>query len=137
MTRAALQLFRIGLDHVEGYLHGGMTDWQNAGQPLARTEQWTVHELDARRTDPDLTVLDVRGEEEVAKGRIPGARHIFVPHLEERLDELDRSRTVAVYCGSGYRASIAASLLQRHGFEDVVNIPGSWTAWRAAGLPVE
>ena len=137
IRQAALHLFRIGLDHVEGYLHGGMTAWQNAALPLTRTPQWTVHELDARRRDSKVTVLDVRGPEEVAKGKVPGSRHVFVPHLASHLGELDRSTTIAVYCGSGYRASIAASILQAHGFDDVVNVPGSWTAWRAAGLPTE
>ena len=59
------------------------------------------------------------------------------PHLEEHLDELDKNQKIAVYCGTGYRASVAASLLQKNGFERVINIPGSWTAWKAADLPVE
>ncbi len=57
--------------------------------------------------------------------------------IEERIGELDRNRQVVTYCATGYRASIAASLLQQHGFERVANVPGSWTAWRAADLPVE
>jgi hydroxyacylglutathione hydrolase len=68
---------------------------------------------------------------------VPGAKHIYVPHLIEHLDELDRHQRIATYCGSGYRASIAASLLQKHGFENVVNVPGSWNAWKAANLPVQ
>jgi hydroxyacylglutathione hydrolase len=114
-----------------------MTRWQNAGLPLARIAEWTVHELDRHRQDPDLVVLDVRSDEEFAKGFVPGAQHIYAPHLAERLGDLDRSKTIATYCGSGYRASIAASLLQKYGFQKVVNVPGSWAAWQAARLPVE
>ncbi|RYD35772.1 MAG: rhodanese-like domain-containing protein, partial [Verrucomicrobiaceae bacterium] len=69
------------------------------------------------------------------KGHVPGAIHIFLPDLLEHTGELDASRPVAVYCGSGYRASIAASLLKRERF-DVRNVPGSWQAWKAAGYPV-
>ncbi|MEW6176454.1 MAG: rhodanese-like domain-containing protein [Pseudomonadota bacterium] len=137
VQQATLQLYRIGLDRVEGYLRNGMTDWQNAGLPLARVEQWTVHELQARRDDPQVQVLDVRSPEEVAQGRVPGAEHAFVAHLPDGLGQLDRSKTVATYCGSGYRASIAASILKREGFRDVVNIPGSWMAWQLHDLPVE
>ena len=137
LALVAAHLFRIGFDQVEGYLHDGMTSWQNAAMPLSRTEQWTVYELAARRRDPGLVVLDVRSDEEWGKGRVPGARHIFVTHLEERAAELDRGTPIATYCGTGYRASIAASLLERQGFGHVVNVPGSWTAWKAAGLPVE
>ncbi|MFP5406579.1 MAG: rhodanese-like domain-containing protein, partial [Gammaproteobacteria bacterium] len=133
----AAQLFRLGYDNIAGYLIGGMTRWQNAAMPLRRVEEWTVRELDRRRQEPDVVVLDVRSDGEAAKGRVPGARHIYLPHLEENLGELDRTRTIATYCGSGYRASIAASVLARNGFAKVANIPGSWQAWRAAGLPVE
>lgn len=135
--QAALHLYRIGIDDVAGFLRNGMTDWQNAGLPLERIGEWTVHELDQRRRERDVLVLDVRSDAEVKKGKVPGARHVFVAHLEQKLDELDRQKTVAVYCGTGYRASIAASLLRHHGFAHVANVPGSWTAWRAAGLPVE
>ncbi|MEN1929409.1 rhodanese-like domain-containing protein [Luteimonas sp. MJ250] len=134
--QAALHLHRIGIDDVAGFLRNGMTDWQNAGLPLERIDQWTVHELDRRRLEQDVLVLDVRSDAEVAKGRVPGARHVFVAHLEQQLEELDREKTIAVYCGTGYRASIAASLLRRHGFAHVANVPGSWTAWQAAGLVV-
>ncbi|MDA0424163.1 MBL fold metallo-hydrolase [Stutzerimonas frequens] len=137
VQQATLQLYRIGLDRVAGYLRNGMTDWHNAGLPLARVEQWTVHELEARRDDPQVQVLDVRSPEEVAQGRVPGAEHAFVAHLPDGLGQLDRSKTVAAYCGSGYRASIAASILKREGFRDVVNIPGSWMAWQRHDLPVE
>ncbi|MEQ9486611.1 rhodanese-like domain-containing protein [Coleofasciculus sp. F4-SAH-05] len=82
-------------------------------------------------------MLDVRTDKEFNSGCIPGAEHIYVPHLEEKLDKLDKTKTVATYCGSGYRASIAASLLQKHGFENVINIPGSWSAWKSADLPVQ
>nr|MCU0569875.1 rhodanese-like domain-containing protein [Oculatellaceae cyanobacterium Prado106] len=131
------QLFRMGYDNLAGYLHDGMTSWQNSGLPLSRIEEWTVHELNQRRQDPAITVLDVRGDDEYKNGFVPGAKHLFVAHLEENLDQLDRNRTIATYCGSGYRASIAASILKKHGFERVVNIPGSWLAWKGADLPIE
>ncbi len=113
-----------------------MTDWQNAGLPLASVGQWTVHELNRRRDDPEVQVLDVRAPEEVEQGRVPVARHAFVAHLPEGLEQLDKDRTVATYCGSGYRASIAASILKRQGFRHVVNVPGSWIAWQKQDLPV-
>ncbi|MBD0337037.1 MAG: MBL fold metallo-hydrolase [Cyanobacteria bacterium Co-bin13] len=131
------QLFRLGYDNLAGYLHDGMTSWQNAGLPLQHLGQWTVHDLNQHREHPSVTVLDVRGDDEYQKGFVPGAQHIFVAHLEQHLDQLDRSQTIATYCGSGYRAAIAASILQKHGFEQVVNVPGSWIAWKNADLPIE
>ncbi len=133
----AQHLFRTGYDNIAGYLHDGMTSWQNAALQLESTGEWTVHELNEHKEDAGLTVLDVRSDKEWDEGHVPGARHLYVPHLEEHVGGLDKSKKIVTYCGSGYRASIAASLLQKNGFRDVVNVPGSWTAWTKAGLPIE
>lgn len=53
------------------------------------------------------------------------------------LDTRDRSAPYASYCASGFRASIASSLLAANGFTDIHNVPGSWKAWTAAGYPIE
>jgi len=131
------QLFRLGYDNLAGYLHDGMTSWQNAGLPLKHLSKWTVQELNQHKDDSNVTVLDVRGDDEYQKGFVPGAKHLFVAHLEEHLDRLDKNQTIATYCSSGYRSSIAASVLQKHGFENTIDIPGAWIAWKTAGLPIQ
>jgi hydroxyacylglutathione hydrolase len=128
------ELARTGFTQFGGYLAGGMTAWVNAGLPLQRLEQVHVRELDKHRGT--WTVIDVRAPHEWAEGHLPGAAHIFLPELERSLAKLPRDRQIAVYCDSGYRASIAASLLQSQGL-DARNVPGSWQAWQACGLPVE
>ncbi|MQA90318.1 MAG: MBL fold metallo-hydrolase [Gemmatimonas sp.] len=136
-VRTAVEhLFRLGYDADVAFLHPGMKEWQDSGLPLQSIDEWTVHELDRRRGDPDVIVLDVRSDGEWKEGRVPGARHVFLPHLGEHLNELDRDKEVVTYCGTGYRASIAASVLQRNGFERVATVPGSMAAWKAAGLPI-
>jgi hydroxyacylglutathione hydrolase len=134
---ASQHLFRIGYDNFGGYLHQGMAAWENAALPLASLGTWTAPELNEHKNDKDLQILDVRSPGEWEKGHVPNARHNYVAHLEENLGELDRAKPVAVYCGSGFRASIAASILKRNGFGKVINIPGSWNAWTKAGLPIE
>ena len=132
-------LFRIGQDEVAGYLRQGMRGWIEAGLPFERIPQMSVHELNQRVAEGngELQILDVRRDDEWQQGRIANARHIYVAQLQEHLTSLDRSSPVVTYCGSGYRASIAASLLQRNGFSDVYNVPGSIKAWKAAGYPLE
>ena len=134
---AGEHLFRIGCDSVVGYLHQGMTSWQNAALPLQSTGEWTVQTLNVHLNDPGLTILDVRSDEERSQGYVLHSQHQYVAHLRENLPDVDRDRPIVTYCGSGYRASIAASILQQHGFTNVTNVPGSWTAWQAAKLPVE
>lgn len=132
------ELARTGFTRFDGYLAGGMTAWENAGLPLQPLPQVHVREL-AKSIDEDparLAVLDVRAPHEWEDGHVPGATHVFLPELPKSLSRLSKDRPVAVYCDSGYRASIAASLLQAHGY-DARNVPGSWQAWQACGLPVE
>lgn len=138
LKQASEHLFRIGYDNLAGYLHSGMKSWHTQGLSLQRIPQMPVRELNEHLGETGLTILDVRSDQEYLNGAVPGARHIYLPHLEEQMNaKLDPNQAVATYCGSGYRASIAASLLQKHGFATVINIPGSWSAWKSADLPVE
>ncbi len=131
------QLIRVGFGTFAGYLVGGIESWVNAGLPLERLTQMTVSEVHEALPSKELQLVDIRSPSEWQAGHVPGAAYIFLPELEERLRELDKKKPVAVYCDSGYRASVGASLLAAHGFKDVRNVPGSWKAWKAAGLPVE
>ncbi|MCC6511736.1 MAG: MBL fold metallo-hydrolase [Pirellulaceae bacterium] len=130
-----VQLFvRVGYTNFAGYLVGGMKAWDNAGLPIIEVNQMTVHEL--HEANGNLQIVDVRSPDEWKAGRIPNAKHIFLPELEERAEELSHSKPVAVYCNSGYRASLGTSIVQRLGF-DAHNVPGSWQAWCNANYPVE
>ncbi|HUG66528.1 MAG TPA: rhodanese-like domain-containing protein [Pirellulaceae bacterium] len=129
---------RTGFVKFAGYLVGGMTAWANAGFPIVRLPQVHVRELKAdSENGSHLQVLDVRSPEEFDKGHIPGAEHLFVADMRRRIDGLDKERPIATYCASGYRASLASSLMQSRGFKHVSNVPGSWEAWTQAGYPVE
>lgn len=134
-----LHLHRIGLDRIGGWLRRGMPGWIEAGEPYVRRRDMSVHELRERleRGDADLQLLDVRSDAEWRSGRVRGARHLYAAEIEDRARELDRERPVATYCGSGYRAGAAASVLERLGFERVHNVPGSMSAWEAAGYPLD
>jgi hydroxyacylglutathione hydrolase len=131
-----LRLFvRTGYTKFAGYLIDGMKSWDTAGFPIERIPQMSVHELNEKKSS--LQIVDVRGPSEWKKGHVPGARHIFVPELKKRMGELDRNKPTVVYCNSGYRSSIAASILKPAGFAELWNVPGSWQAWLKAKLPIE
>lgn len=126
---------RTGYTRFAGYLAGGMKAWDNAGLKIEPLAQFPVHEL--RKARHGVQIVDVRAPSEWKEGHIPGARHLFLPELRERSRQLAKRRPVAVYCDSGYRASIGASILRQEGFSDVRNVPGSWQAWTGAGFPIE
>jgi hydroxyacylglutathione hydrolase len=135
LWEACWQLLRIGYELPRGWLAGGMLAWRTAAQEIATLPQWTVWELRERAArDRELYILDVRQPAEWSEGHIPGATHITGAELPARIDEVPKDRPVATICGSGYRSSVAASLLQHHGRREVYNVLGGMSAWHAAGL---
>jgi rhodanese-related sulfurtransferase len=115
-----------------------MTAWRTEERPVHRIELIDPEEL-ARRVDGDggPVILDVRNGSEYASEHIPGSLHIPYGDLAGRLDELPRDRPLATICRGGKRSGLAASILQRAGFEDVVHVGKGVGAWRAGGHPVE
>ena len=134
---AAKQLARIGIDNVDGALAGGFGSWRSSGNPIAAAGTITPETL--HNNAYDYQVLDVREDDEFAGGHIPGATHMYVGYLEERLKELslDKDRPVVVTCGVGHRAGLGVSILLRAGFTDVRNLLGGMKAWHGLELPVE
>jgi len=137
---AVRALVRVGLDRVVGYLDGGIMAWPATGGGLETIPQVTpaqVHAAQAAEGDSTLRILDVRTDEEYAEGHAPGAVHIHGGELQDRLDEVPRDLPLAIICGTGYRSTVASSVLRRNGYSQVMNILGGTTAWEEAGLPLE
>ena len=136
---AIRQALRIGHDRVLGHLRGGFRSWARSGGETVSYGRRTVSELAGtmRGGDAQPFVLDVRQASEFASGHVPGATHIAGGQLPERLADLPKDREIAVMCASGYRSSVAASLLDRAGFKRVTWVAEGLPAWEASGLPVE
>lgn len=136
-SESAVRLGRIGFDNVAGYLKDGMRSLESRPDLTATTERFSAPlaaELMSSSQAPQL--LDVRTPRERDQKSIEGSVGIPLNHLSERLGELPKNRPLVVYCGGGYRSSIAASLLQREGFDHVTEIAGGIAAWEAAKLPI-
>jgi hydroxyacylglutathione hydrolase len=134
---AAELLASVGIP-VRGFLAGGMTAWRTEERPVQRIELIDPGELAARLGGPSPPlVLDVRNAAEYAAEHVPGSLHIPYGDLAERIEELPRERTIATICRGGKRSGLAASILQREGFEDVVHVGQGVGVWRAAGNPVQ
>ena len=134
-ARAVPALARVGLDDIAGYVVGA--DVRACGLPVGTLTNVTVQELAGRVAhEPDLVVLDVREPAEWADGHMPGARHIPMRQVSERLAEIPRDRPVALTCAGGTRSSLVASLLLARGFTDLVNVWGGMNGWAQAGLPI-
>ena len=136
VSEARTRLARVGLENVVGYLEGGILPWHQSGRPLVATEQIAVDELSRRIAAGDARqVLDVRRPGEWKGGHIAEASHLPLHELEAQSGKLDKRSPVAIICASGFRSSIATSLLERAGFPRVTNVVGGMNAWHAASLP--
>lgn len=133
-TEARKSLIRVGLDNIRGSLAGGMPAWIKAGLTLKHVPQISVRQLHEVRISG--TVLDVRSDTERKACHIAGAKHIMLGDLKDNLQSLPSGQTIYTICGSGYRSSIAASLLSAHGFASLVNVQGGMEAWQRQKLPL-
>jgi hydroxyacylglutathione hydrolase len=132
-------LIRIGYDNIIGYLSGGMFSWNISGKESASIETLRVQDL-CRLLDKgeEIVILDVRGKEEIkAKGKIPDALNIPVTRLYERMSEVPKEKLVCVFCGSGLRSMMAASLLKKEGWNNLKVALGGLAGWNSNTCPVE
>ena len=133
VERARRDLARIGIDELRGVASGALG--AIAGE--APRTSYPVSDfmgLAKEKIEHRPVVLDVRRREEWDAGHLEGAVHVFVADLPHRLDGVPPGQVWA-HCTTGYRASIAASLLHRAG-RDVVLVDDDWASALSAGLPV-
>src|SRR5438132_2847625 len=122
-NEAVMRLARVGIESAVRFV--------TTTEGLDRSSRPQIKPSDVH--DRGYRVLDVRRPPEFAMGHIPGAQHIPLDELPHRIGEVKGNGPLAVVCASGYRSSIASSLLQREGFVDVMNVVGGTSAWVRAG----
>lgn len=118
----------------------------NANSDSAKVEQQQVTVKNVQVADlkkamdisEDANILDVRTTGEVAEGYVPSAINVDVKgnSFAQGVAGLDKSKTVYVYCRSGYRSQLASNQLLDLGFTDVRNVEGGFMAWQQSGFPV-
>src|SRR5205823_10225039 len=131
-------LCKIGLTRVRGIFRTSVLhDWKTRRGALETVPQVDVAAVEALAGANGAQIVDVRSPEEWSRGHLPGAIHVPLAALPDRLGELDRSSPIVLHCKGGGRSSIATSYLQAHGMSNVSNLVGGYEAWVAAGLTTE
>lgn len=136
LWEASWQLLRVGYGVPEGWLSGGMAAWRAGAGEIDLLPQIDVHDLRGRVEAAAVHVLDVRQPAEWAAGHIQGALHITGAQLPGRLGDVPNHKPVAVVCATGYRSSVAASLIAPTRPGRVLNVIGGMSAWTTFGYPV-
>ena len=106
----------------------------------SRIRETNVQEVKKRMDKGEkLIVVDVREDNEVARGRIPGALHLGKGIIERDIEKAvpDTNAEVILYCGGGFRSALAADALRQMGYGNAVSMDGGWKAWNENGYPTE
>lgn len=131
------RLARVGIESVIGYLDGGIAGWSIAGYEVVQSPVITVQDLNSELiAGQDLIVVDVRRPGEYEAGHVPSAINIPLSELAKRIAEIPEGHPLAIICASGYRSSIAKSILERYGSPTLMNVLGGTAAWKNAGFEI-
>ncbi len=121
--RAARLALAVGVRRIAGLLAGGMTNWRQERNPAGHTDRLAAADLIGwLARDPQLQLLDVRERREWEIGHVPGSTSTPWHDIKGIPDGLDPALPIAVICAAGVRAATAASLLKRHGAEEVIHV---------------
>ncbi|MCF7859766.1 MAG: MBL fold metallo-hydrolase [Candidatus Cloacimonetes bacterium] len=131
-------LGRLGFDNVKGYLSEGLFGWHREGKKSSNIATYNVNmvceKLDQKN---NVEILDIRDSDEINnEGKIKNSIQIPLVHILENKIKIPTDKTIFIFCGTGLRSMIAASLLKRTGFKDIAIVLGGLSAWNSSKFPV-
>lgn len=130
---SVVRLARVGFSQIHGYLTGGIEGWRQAGEEIDLIIDVETDELAMDLPyDDHLVAVDVRREAEFGDGHVRGAVNIPLNELTDpgSMANIEEHQNLYIYCGSGYRSVIAASLMKRQGIHNLRNVLGGFNAIR-------
>jgi glyoxylase-like metal-dependent hydrolase (beta-lactamase superfamily II)/rhodanese-related sulfurtransferase len=128
---SALWLYRVGIDNVIGYIDGSMKSWLVKAYETDTIPQLHPSYVDEYKDDDEYIIVDGRDKKAYQENHVEGAVNIPSPDLRTRHTELDKNKKIVVYCNSGARSSLGASILKAKGFENVYNLGGGIQSYMA------
>ena len=131
------RLARVGYDNAIGYLKGGFEAWQKAGKEVDAIESINLASFADRlsHNEDGLKVLDVRKPSEYRSEHVADAQNFPLDFINENMAEVNRDQAYFLHCRSGYRSTIAASILKARGFEKLVNVIASFEDIASSSIP--
>ncbi|AZA82899.1 MBL fold metallo-hydrolase [Chryseobacterium lactis] len=131
MTR----LSRVGFDQVLGFLEGGFEAWKGAGKEIDSVNRISAEEFEKEIKGRNIKVIDIRRESEYHAEHIEEAFNKPLAYINEWMSQLNPDEHFYMHCGSGYRSTIAASILQARGYRNFTEIKGGFKAIVFTGIP--
>ena len=130
------RLARVGYDNAIGYLEGGFEAWKAYGGEIDTIETIQVDEFkNAFQANSEIKILDVRKPGEWEGEHLENSQNFPLDFINKNMSEVDRDQTYHLHCRSGYRSTVAASILKARGFEHLINVQDKFDHFIEAGLP--
>jgi rhodanese-related sulfurtransferase len=133
-AEAITRLSRVGFDHVQGYLEGGIAAWEAAAYPTAQIHSITPLEFESEHQSTSV-VVDARKPSEYQAEHLEGAVNIALDTVNTHMNEVPNSEFY-LHCAGGYRSVIMASVLKRHGIHHFTNVEKGMAGIRQTKLPI-
>ena len=135
---AVMRLARVGYDQALGYLNGGFKAWKAAGKPVNEINAIDVPTFkNILEKDPDISILDVRKPDEWDKSHLVAATHFPLDFLNEHMAEINPAKEYYLHCRTGYRSTIASSILKARGYHHLTGVIGLFDEMKTKGMPME
>lgn len=123
---AITRLSRVGYDHTLGYLKGGYAAWEAAGKPIEKVQRIDAATFEKYYATGDQPVFDIRKKSEYDSEHVVGAINIPLNQINDHLAAFPKDKPFMLYCGSGYRTMIAASILKQRGWDNFADVSGGF-----------
>ncbi len=132
------RLARVGYDNSIGYLDGGFESWTKEGKEVDTIETIDVAEFEKRyKANPSIDIVDVRKPSEWEAEHIVSSQNVALDFINDNMSQLKKDHTYYTHCKSGYRSTIAASILKARGYENLVNIHGTFEDMVKTSIPMK
>lgn len=132
------RLARVGYDNAIGYLEGGFAAWEKAGKEVDTITSISGADFAKKYAQgkDDLDILDVRKPGEFSGEHVDGAVSFPLDYISKNMSEVNPDTEYHLHCRSGYRSTVAASILKARGFDKLVNVQDKLESISGAGVPL-
>jgi len=132
---AVTRLSRVGFDHILGFLEGGFDAWKKSGKETDFINRISAEQFETEIKEKEVKIIDIRKESEYNAEHIHEAYSMPLAYINEWINRLQPEEHFYMHCGSGYRSTMAASILQARGYRNFTEIEGGFKAISLTGVP--
>ncbi|UTX48586.1 rhodanese-like domain-containing protein [Chryseobacterium sp. MA9] len=125
---AVTRLSRVGFDHILGFLDGGFKAWKKSGKETDFVNRISAEQFEMEIKEKEARIIDIRRESEYHAEHIHEAYSMPLAYINEWINGLRTEEHFYMHCGSGYRSTMAASILQARGYRNFTEIEGGFKA---------